>query len=154
MNVLKYVIYYSRIKDYLRRQRYTLAEERSVLHKLRRMDTETFDAFLRWFAEGEELPTKPIHGVNVSALVQYRGMTPLAAFLAADWMRRDPVAAGKMLAHGYDIVQNGPEMIIPDDLKEIIKQIDKEETEAAAAEEAEVLKENCSDDASAIRKGE
>lgn len=135
MKTMKYVVNYYRIKDYLRRQRYTPDEERSVLRKLRNMDTETFNAFLKWFAEGDELPTEPIHGVNVNALVSYRGMTPLAAFLAADWMGRDPVSASRMLSRGFDSVEGEPEMEIPTDIKAIVAKIEKTETENTADED-------------------
>jgi hypothetical protein len=65
-------------------------------------------AFVQWWETGT-LPLVEVEGYTVSRLVEEQGLHPVAAFLALDWLRRDPQEALRVLAKGHDSVRPHPD---------------------------------------------
>ncbi len=125
-NYIHYVFSYNKIRKMLLSYNYSPDECRSALRSIRRMDDEVLQAFLHWVATSE-YPEGYLKDVSVRNLVEFRQMPPPAAFLAADWMGKDPVAAGHFLSNGSkDGDMDLSPMEIPDDLKELVAQLEAE----------------------------
>lgn len=67
--------------------------------KVERMDGCIKAAFEEW-VDSNVIPTIEIEGWNYSQLVEKFKMRPVAAFLALDWLTRDPKKASKALKRG------------------------------------------------------
>jgi hypothetical protein len=62
------------------------------------------NAFLRWWDTGR-MPEVEIQGYTVQRLMREQGMNPVAAFLALDWLNREPEKALQILDKGHDSVR-------------------------------------------------
>lgn len=67
--------------------------------KVERMDKEIMAAFEEW-VDCNVIPSIEIEGWNYNKLVETFKMRPVAAFLALDWLMRDPEKAIKALNKG------------------------------------------------------
>lgn len=67
--------------------------------KVERMDERIKLAFEDW-VDSNIIPTIEIEGWNYAKLVEKFKMRPVAAFLALDWLTRDPKKASKALKRG------------------------------------------------------
>lgn len=133
-NFIQYVCSYIQLRKLVKQYGYTEAECRSVMKKIRAMENDVLWAFLRWIRESK-YPAEALHGVFVKALVDLRGMSPIAAFLAADWMAKAPDDAYAIISGGSkDGYSDFHSDDIPDDLKELVA---KKEQEVKQAEQDE-----------------
>ena len=67
------------------------------------MPAEYQDAFEKWFASGT-IPDMPVLlGFTPAILATLCRFQPPAAFLALDWLRRDPEEAAKALMYEYHL---------------------------------------------------
>lgn len=64
--------------------------------KVERMDERIKAAFEEW-VDSNVIPTIEIEGWNYDKLVKKFKMRPVAAFLALDWLTREPEKAAKAL---------------------------------------------------------
>lgn len=67
--------------------------------KVEHMDEHIKSAFEEW-VDSNTIPTIEIEGWNYGKLVEKFNMRPVAAFLALDWLTRDPEKATKALKRG------------------------------------------------------
>lgn len=67
--------------------------------KVERMDERIKAAFEEW-VDSNVIPTIEIEGWNYNKLVEKFKMRPVAAFLALDWLTREPEKASKALKRG------------------------------------------------------
>ena len=67
--------------------------------KVERMDERIKNVFEEWVENGT-IPTLEIEGWNYNSLISKFKMRPVAAFLALDWLMRDPEKASKALKRG------------------------------------------------------
>ena len=67
--------------------------------KIERMDIHIKNAFENWI-DSNVTPNIEIEGWNYEKLIQKFKMRPVAAFLALDWLKRDPEKAIKALKRG------------------------------------------------------
>lgn len=67
--------------------------------KIERMDERIKSAFEEWVESGT-IPMLEIEGWNYDQLVDRFKMRPVAAFLALDWLAREPEKAKKSLKQG------------------------------------------------------
>lgn len=67
--------------------------------KVERMDERIKAAFEEW-VDSNFIPTIEIEGWSYNKLVEKFKMRPVAAFLALDWLTRDPEKASKALKRG------------------------------------------------------
>lgn len=67
--------------------------------KIERMDVRLKDAFEDW-VNNDVTPSIVIEGWSYNLLIQKFNMRPVAAFLALDWLLRDPVKATNALKRG------------------------------------------------------
>lgn len=67
--------------------------------KLERMDGRLVGAFEEW-VDNNVTPSIEIEGWNYDKLIQKFKMRPVAAFLALDWLIREPEKAAKALKRG------------------------------------------------------
>lgn len=70
-----------------------------TVDKVERMDERIKLAFEDW-VDSNVIPTIEIEGWNYAKLVEKFKMRPVAAFLALDWLTRDPEKAIKALNKG------------------------------------------------------
>lgn len=70
-----------------------------TVNKIECMDERVKVAFEKWI-DGNETPSLEIEGWNYDKLVANFKMRPVAAFLALDWLIRDPEKAIKALKRG------------------------------------------------------
>jgi len=67
--------------------------------KVERMDERIKAAFEEW-VDNDVIPTIEIEGWSYNKLVEKFKMRPVAAFLALDWLTREPEKAAKALKRG------------------------------------------------------
>lgn len=67
--------------------------------KIERMDERIKAAFEEW-VDNDVIPTIEIEGWSYNKLVEKFKMRPVAAFLALDWLTREPEKAAKALKRG------------------------------------------------------
>lgn len=67
--------------------------------KVERMDERIKAAFEEW-VDNDVIPTIEIEGWSYNKLVEKFKMRPVAAFLALDWLTREPERAAKALKRG------------------------------------------------------
>ena len=67
--------------------------------KVERMDERIKAAFEEW-GDNDVIPTIEIEGWSYNKLVEKFKMRPVAAFLALDWLTREPEKAAKALKRG------------------------------------------------------
>ncbi len=67
--------------------------------KIERMDKRINAAFEEW-VDNNVTPSIIIEGWNYNSLIDKFNMRPIAAFLALDWLTRDPKNASKALNRG------------------------------------------------------
>lgn len=67
--------------------------------KVERMDERIKAAFEEW-VENNVTPSVEIEGWNYNMLIHKFNMRPVAAFLALDWLTREPGTASKALKRG------------------------------------------------------
>ena len=70
-----------------------------TIDKIEHMDERIKSAFEEWL-DCNTIPTIEIEGWNYEKLVQTFKMRPVAAFLALDWLKREPEKASKALKRG------------------------------------------------------
>ena len=61
-------------------------------------------AFADWWETGT-MPSVEVEGYTVPRLLREQAMHPVAAFLALDWLRREPAKARRVLHKGHDAVR-------------------------------------------------
>lgn len=71
----------------------------NTIAKIERFNSQIADAFNQWIKDQKE-PSLSIEGYTFSTLVNQFGMKPVAAFLALDWLIRDPQKATASLKKG------------------------------------------------------
>lgn len=80
------------------------AAERAIA-KLQRIDGELFAALSQWLDTGA-LRGPERETYTLGTLVEHHGMTPPAAFLAMDWLGRDPkTAVATLNRRRYDAIR-------------------------------------------------
>lgn len=100
---------YGKLKRFLMEElAYPEEEAINAIALLREADDEVKCAFARYWKTGAA-PKETIHGIRISALVELRGMDPVAALLAAAELKRRPRAVKWMLTHSMDIRRTTPE---------------------------------------------
>lgn len=67
--------------------------------KIERMDAKIKRAFEEW-VDNSAIPSIEIEGWSYDKLIQKFKMRPVAAFLALDWLMREPEKAAKALKRG------------------------------------------------------
>lgn len=67
--------------------------------KLEIMNSNLKEAFENWANNGT-IPTVEVEGWSYNRLIEKFNMRPVAAFLALDWLIRDPEKASKSLKKG------------------------------------------------------
>jgi hypothetical protein len=93
---------------------YSEAQARNTVTKLARSSEEIREAFWRWWQTGE-LDSPAIQGYTVKQIVDDHGINPVGAYLALDWLRRDPQQARKFLERGWDRLK-GPHFDVGSDV--------------------------------------
>lgn len=94
-------IQYNRLKIILEKQYgYSLSDVEKLIRKIQSSSPNIKEALGKWMETGN-LPDEPLNGVDIMALVAYREMNPITAFLYADWYRREPEVAYSLLATQY-----------------------------------------------------
>lgn len=83
---------------------------------LRKADPKVLAAFISWFYTGK-FPEKPMFGVNVQALSQYRHLDPVVTFLTVDWVAREPQEAIRDLSATHDTIDT---VEMSDDLERVM----------------------------------
>lgn len=92
--------------DFLKRNEYPDASAVSAAAKLDALPTDLQEALLRWDKSGE-LPDLEAEGFTLRELMDYKGLTEIAAILMLDWLRREPEAAKLALAEPADRLEIG-----------------------------------------------
>lgn len=101
---IKLRLSYNRLKNYMIDMLgYNENEAISTIKALRKTDPKVLSAFCSWFYSGE-FPKKPLFGVNVKALSEYRNLDPIVTFLTVDWVAREPKEAKQALSHAHDTI--------------------------------------------------
>ena len=72
-----------------------------VFKKIELMDQEIREAFEEYLIN-KETTDLSVGNYDYEQLIQSYNMTPIAAFLTLDWLKREPKAAEKMLRKGFD----------------------------------------------------
>jgi len=72
-----------------------------VAERIEHLAGPLHDAFVAWW-QGGTLPAVEVNGHSADQLVRNHGLTPLAALLTLDWLRREPEAAHAALEAGHD----------------------------------------------------
>lgn len=67
--------------------------------KLKNMNSNLKEAFENWANNGT-IPTVEVEGWSYNRLIEKFNMRPVAAFLALDWLIRDPEKASKSFKKG------------------------------------------------------
>lgn len=80
---------------------YPAATAEAAAQKLLELRSELRPAFESWWSTGE-LPDVEVGEYSVGRLMEELEMNPIAAFLALDWLVREPDEAKQTLARGYD----------------------------------------------------
>ena len=87
---------YITVKNYLMEfYGYSADSADRIVERIRQMRPETFHEFSSWFKTGK-MPDHYVNGIDLDALIVYRGYNPISAFLFADWYLRDPQQAFQM----------------------------------------------------------
>lgn len=92
--------------DFLKKNGYPDVSAVSAAAKLDVLSADLQDALLRWDKSGE-LPDLEAEGFTLRDLVDYNGLTEIAAFLMLDWLRREPETAKLALAEPMDRLEIG-----------------------------------------------
>lgn len=100
---------YQKLKAYLKEElHYTDEEAAHTIRQLRHADPKVKQAFGRFWESGE-IPRTPINGIRVDQLMELRGLDAVAAFLAAEAMKRKSGLIRWVLTHPLDIRQTTAE---------------------------------------------
>lgn len=83
---------------YLTGEGYSPAEILNLYEEMKTLDTQVRGWVIDWFYGGG-FPQEIVEGVTVQYLVEEVGMKPMNAFIAIDWLRKDPAAAKYALTH-------------------------------------------------------
>lgn len=83
---------------------YSPSRADSAARELVAADPRVRRAFYHWWKTGEFIDFDA-HGYNVQRLADEHGMNPIAAYLALDWLLKDPEAALVPLRRGHDWVK-------------------------------------------------
>ena len=70
----------------------------SVANRLVKANPAVKSAFWNWWQSGVLDETLTVEGYTLGWLMRERGMKPVAAFLALDWLSREPQAAKATIA--------------------------------------------------------
>ena len=82
---------------------YSESKAISSINVLRKADPQILAAFISWFYTGE-YPEKPLYGIDVRALSQYRNLDPVVTFITVDWVAREPKEARRALSRSHDSI--------------------------------------------------
>jgi len=74
-----------------------------LLPKIELMSEELRNAFENWLESGQ-IPTMNIEGFTIESLIASHRLSPIAAFMTLDYLRRKPQEAKDALQKGYDRV--------------------------------------------------
>lgn len=74
-----------------------------VANKLSKCSLEIQEAFQDWWDTGV-LPELELEGYSIQHLMKEHGMSPIAALLTLDWLKRNPEEAITSLDKGHDWV--------------------------------------------------
>lgn len=85
-------ITYREFSRYTLGEGYTPAETLNLYKEMKRLDKQVRRWFIDWFYGGG-YPAEVVEGVTVQMLVEEAEMKPLNAFIAVDWLKKDPEAA-------------------------------------------------------------
>lgn len=123
-DLIRLTLNYFRLKKYLMEDLdYTEHQAIRTISDIRKMDPSIRRAFILWFTKGEE-PKDKLCGVNFQNLMNYRNLNPVAAFLAIDWYREDPMQAFSVLGTGTK--DSGMELVqgMEKELDQILQRLD------------------------------
>lgn len=94
----KNTIDYFRLKKYLiEKLNYSERAAIITIDDIRKMEPDIRKALFVWFKTGNT-PQGELHGIDYNNLVNYRKISPIAAFLAIDWYVKDPEEAYSVIA--------------------------------------------------------
>lgn len=131
---IKITINYFRLKKYLIEQlNYSERAAIITIEDIRKMNPDIRKAFLVWFTTGEA-PKGELHGINYNNLINYRKISPVAAFLAIDWYVKEPEEAYSAIA-----------LPLKDDEKKIVGNGKEQRTSEQLTEKDTVMSENTAD---------
>lgn len=100
---------YIRLKAYMQNDlKYTSKEAAHAISRLRKAGAEVQKGFSAYWKTGV-IPQTPINGIRIDKLMELRGMDIVAAFLAADSLKRKPQGTKWFLTHPVDIRRTTPE---------------------------------------------
>lgn len=91
-------ITYHDFTKFLKEEGYTSAEAWHLYWEMKKLDPKVRRWVVEWFYEGT-YPAESVEGVTVPMMVNDGGMKPLNAFIAIDWLIKDPEAAKYALTH-------------------------------------------------------
>ncbi len=83
---------------------YTLDRAPSVARKINAFPLALKSSFWKWWQTGILDEDLQVEGFTIGWLIRSRGMKPIAAFLALDWLSRDPEKARATISRGYDTI--------------------------------------------------
>lgn len=96
-------ISYARLKAYMQNDlQYSEEEAVHAISQLRKAGPAVQTAFARYWKTGV-IPHTPVNGVRIDKLMELRGLDAVAAFLAAESLKRRPKASKWFLTHPMDI---------------------------------------------------
>lgn len=85
---------------------YPLPRAESAVQKLLNLQPQLRPAFEAWWGSGH-FPDIEVEGYSIESLMKEFGMNPIAAFLALDWLIRDPETARALIKRGFDRIVTG-----------------------------------------------
>lgn len=85
------------IEKILKEEGYPSYMIEQTIFKLDNLQPSIKECFEKWISDGE-FPNMEIEGFSFQRLVEEQDKTPVAAFLALDWLSRDPEKAKKSLS--------------------------------------------------------
>lgn len=91
-------IAFREFSQYLIGEGYSPAEVLNLYREMKALDPQVRGWVIDWFYGGG-FPKEITEGVTAQYLVEEVGMKPLNAFIALDWLKKDPAAAKYALTH-------------------------------------------------------
>lgn len=91
-------ITYRDFSRYALNEGYTAAQTLNLYQEMKKLDPQVRSWMVNWFYGGG-YPAESVEDVTVRLLVEEAEMKPLNAFIAIDWLKKDPAAAKYALTH-------------------------------------------------------
>lgn len=113
---------YKEFTRHLEQEGYTPTQTAHLFWEIKKMSPKVRGWFLEWFHCGE-YPKDVVEGVTVQMLVEEAELKPVNAFIAIDWLLKDPDAAKFALTHVKHLAvldENNVPDVLPEEPDEVI----------------------------------